>query len=327
MTDISVIVCVYNGGELFKKNIESVSRLKIPDNSRVEFLFVDNDATDGSGELIKEYVRKYPDTFRYLPEPKPGKSHALNLGIKKAKGEIIAFTDSDVILPEDWLLRIREGFEKHDCVVLGGRVLPLWEVNPPAWFMGETDKERRYGILALCIREEPEYYPLKEGPLYPTGCNSAVKKEAFLKYGGYRTDLGIWPGLRLGGEDLEFFRRLFNAGEKLYYHPQMMVYHQIPKNRLTKKYLRQIGFSYLFSSLYIHSPYPTRKKEVLKSLVSFPETLFKFILSGFNEKFTARDNPHYRIRLQIIFCELSYWLFGRKNTIRLARMSGFIAQS
>lgn len=326
MIDISLIVCFYNGGELFKKNIESVSRLKIPDKTRVEFLFIDNNSNDGSGEIVREYVRKRPDTFSYLFEPKSGKTRALNLGVKKAKGDIIAFTDSDVILPENWLLRIREGFAEHDCVALGGRVLPIWEVKPDAWFTKEADREKRYGVLALCAREEAEYYPLKKGPRYPVGCNCAVKKEMFLKYGGYRTDLGVWPGLRLGGEDLEFFRRLSDAGEKIYYYPLMTAYHQIPKERLKKKRFRQTDFSYLLTSLYVHSPSPISKKEALGSLVSFPETLFKFILSGFNEKITARDNLHYLISLKIIFYKLSCRLFGRKKTIRLVRTLGFIAK-
>ncbi|MFH2069023.1 MAG: glycosyltransferase [Candidatus Omnitrophota bacterium] len=326
MTRISVIICVYNGGELFKKNIESVSRLKIPDDSWVEFLFVDNNATDGSGELIRNYARRYPDTFYCLFEPKPGKTHALNLGIEKAKGEIIAFTDSDVVLPEDWLVRVREGFEEHDCAGLGGRVLPIWTENPPAWFTDEKDREKRYAILALCGREESEYYPLKEGPLYPTGCNSAVKKKVFLKYGNYRTDLGVWPGLRLGGEDLEFFRRISEAGEKLYYHPRMTAYHQISKNRLEKKYFRKISFSYLFGSLYMHPPCPNRKGEAFRKLISLPENLLKFIVSGFNEKLTVRGNLHYRTMLKITFCELGYRLFGQKKTVRLARALGFIAK-
>jgi glucosyl-dolichyl phosphate glucuronosyltransferase len=323
--DISVVICVYNGGELFKKNIESVSRLKAPESTRVEIILVDNNSTDGSAEITKDYVRRYPDTFRYFNETNQGLSHAKNLALRKAGGEIIAFTDADTLLPEDWLLRIKEGFEKHDCVALGGRVLPVWEIKPPRWFLKETNNGNRCGVLSLWNSGETEYYPLKKGPSFPTGCNSAVKKEAFLKYGGYRTELGIWPGLRLGGEETEFFYRISIAGEKLLYYPQMTVYHQIPKKRITKRYLGQNSFVFLLSSLYKYSFYPNRiKSELPKNLTSFPEILLKFFLSGFSRKLTTHSNFHYRIRMQNIICELSYRLFGLDNTIKLAKISRFL---
>ena len=323
MTTISVIVCIYDGGELFKKNIESVGRLKIPDNTRAEFLFVDNNSTDGSGEVIKEYTRKYPDTFRYLFEPKPGKSYALNLAIKEAGGEILAFTDHDTILPEDWLLRIKEGFEKYECVALGGRILPVWEVKLPAWFRSETDNGKRCGMFALWNGTEAEYYPLKKGPDLPTGGNSAVKRKIFLKYSEFRTELGPRPGLHLGGEDTEFFYRIHLAGEKIFYHPPMTVYHQILKKCLTKRYLLQNGFFCHLGSLYIASLYRgTKKNKTRKELLALPEILGKFILSGFNAKLTTHSNFRYRIKLRNIFCELSYQLLGFDRTIKLLKLSG-----
>ncbi|MFA5393865.1 MAG: glycosyltransferase [Candidatus Ratteibacteria bacterium] len=323
--DISVIVCVYAGGEFFKKNIESVSRLKIPDNTRVEFLFIDNNSTDGNGEIIKEYARTYPDTFRYLLEPKPGKSYALNLGIKEARGEILAFTDADIILPEDWLLLVKEGFEKHNCAALGGRVLPVWEKKPSAWFTRETNNGKRCGMFGLFDGEKAGYYPPGKGPDFPSGGNSAVKREIFLKYGGFRTELGPKPGLHIGGEDDEFFCRVHLAGEKIFYHPPMTVYHQISQNRLTKRYLLQNGFFCHLDSLYIASLYPgTEKNKTRKELLALPETLGKFILSGFNAKLTTHSNFRYRVKLRNVFCGLSYRLLGFNRTIKLFKFVKYI---
>jgi len=157
--NLSVIICVYNGGEQFKKNIESVSRLKFPENAGVEFLFVDNNSSDGSMEVIKDYVRKYPDTFRYLLETRQGSSYALNTGVRNALGEIIAFTNADGILPENWLLKITEGFRNFDCVALGGRVLPAWGSTPPRWLRDELKTHEIFGPV--------HYYVLKKRVITP----------------------------------------------------------------------------------------------------------------------------------------------------------------
>lgn len=317
--DISVIICFYNGGELFKKNIESVSRLKIPDNTRVEFLFVDNNSTDESGEIIKEYARRYPDTFRYLFEPKPGKSYALNLSIREARGDILAFTDSDVILPEDWLLRIKEGFEKHDCAALDGRILPLWGIKPPEWLLAITKNGATNMIYSINDSEKERYHSFDK-PVLPGG-NSAIKKECFSRYGNFRTDLGPRPGIHLGGEDTDFSCRLLRGGEKLVYYPPITVYHQIPKERITKKYFLQTRF--LFSL----SDYCAGRKKtgpLMKNVRLVSTTLAKFTLASLAPTLANHEAFHYRLEILISLGKLSYRLFGLDKTIRIFKIIRYL---
>jgi hypothetical protein len=65
----------------------------------------------------------------------------------------------------------------------------------------------------------------------------AFRKEMFLKYGDFRTDLGPQPGSQIRDEDTEFGRRLLAAGERLHYEPSAVVYHPLQKERVTKRYL------------------------------------------------------------------------------------------
>ncbi|MFH2069038.1 MAG: glycosyltransferase [Candidatus Omnitrophota bacterium] len=309
--DISIIICVYNGGEFFKKNIESAGRLKIPDKTGVEFLFVDNNSTDGSGEIIKEYARKSPGKFRYLFEPTPGKSYALNLAIREAGGEILAFTDADTILPEDWLLRIKDGFEKHDCVALGGKILPAWETRPPAWLVKDIKSGK--GSFGLNLNEEAGHY--SDG--VPSGANNAVKKEVFLKYGCFRTDLGPRAELYIAGEDTEFFRRIILGKEKIFYYPPMTVYHQIPSSRFDKRPHVQNNFLSVLRGLRSG----TKTADTFKTLLAFPEIIFKLVLSGLGpSRIVSLSAARYRGRLYKLSSILSYKLFGEKKTIRLARI-------
>jgi hypothetical protein len=62
-----------------------------------------------------------------------------------------------------------------------------------------------------------------------------VRRDAFARYGGFRADL--WPG-----EDTELGLRLWHAGEKLVYLPDMVVIHPVDPARLSKRYFRRWSY-------------------------------------------------------------------------------------
>ena len=77
---------------------------------------------------------------------KEGISHARNRGIREAKGEIIAFTDDDVIVDKHWIQNIDKAFKEHDDVAcVGGKILPIWEVPKPKWL-----KPNLYDLFSIC---------------------------------------------------------------------------------------------------------------------------------------------------------------------------------
>ena len=248
---------------------------------------------------------------RDLSDQIGGLSHAKNLAVSKAGGEILAFTDADTILPEDWLLRIKEGFEKHDCAALSGRVLLLWETKPPVWLMKDINAGK--GPFGLDSSEEMGY--CTKGA--PNGINNAVRKECFQKYGGFRTDLGPRTGFYFAGEDTEFFRRIIRSGEKVFYYPPMTVYHQIPRKRLEKR--RVIRDNFLGSLCGLRAGMKTGS--ALETLTVLPETIFKLVVAGLCPgRFVTLSALRYRSRLYSLLYTLSYKLAGEKNAIRLARI-------
>lgn len=106
---ISVIVPVFNEEEYIEKCLISLKNQIEP---AFEIIVVDNNCTDKTIDIAKKY------NVKIIKEKIPGIRPARDAGFNAAKGEILAKTDADTILPADWTKRIRESFEK-DSTLLG----------------------------------------------------------------------------------------------------------------------------------------------------------------------------------------------------------------
>ena len=229
---ITVILCTFNRCESLARALESVAVSAMPSSSEWEVLVVDNNSTDQTRAVVDDSCGRHPGHFRYLFEPKPGKSNALNAGIKEARGDVLAFMDDDVVVEQAWLQNLTAALTDKTIAGAGGRILPDWKSSPPAWL----PLEDRYALAPLAMFDlGPDAGPLTEAPF---GTNMAFRKEVFAKFGGFRTDLGPRPGSEIRNEDTEFGQRVLAAGELLRYEPSAVVYHAVPENRVRKEYFQ-----------------------------------------------------------------------------------------
>jgi glycosyltransferase involved in cell wall biosynthesis len=226
---ITVLLCTYNRCQLLARALESVAASTLTESVEWEVLVVDNNSTDKTHDIVEKISQRYIGRFRYLFEPRQGKSNALNAGVAAAKGEVLAFMDDDVIVEVDWLQNLTAQLLDGKWTGSGGRVLPLWVCPTPNWLPSQVYVS---GPLALFDQGD------RPGVLVetPIGNNMAFRREVFHKYGGFRTDLGPRPGCEIRNEDSEFGRRLFAAGEQLYYEPSAVLYHLAPHKRLQREY-------------------------------------------------------------------------------------------
>jgi glycosyltransferase involved in cell wall biosynthesis len=237
--NITVILCTFNRSESLSQALESVAASQLPDSVEWEVLVVDNNSLDNTRAVTEDIRRQHPGRFRYLFEPRQGKSYALNSGIREASGEILAFMDDDVSVDSKWLQRLTGALDSGEWVGAGGRILPEQPFSPPRW-LAIGGPQGMGGVLALFDRgDEPG-----ELDWAPFGTNMAFRRSMFEKYGGFRTDLGPNRGSEIRGEDTEFGRRLTSAGERLRYEPQAIVYHSVPPNRLHKGYFLTWWFDF-----------------------------------------------------------------------------------
>ncbi len=127
MLDVTVCVVVYNAIQNIQQCIDALLAQDYP-TAHYEILFIDNNSTDGTKQLLLYYDEHYTNV-RTLINPIIGIAGSRNLGLMRAKYDYVAFTDSDCVPPQNWLSRLVAGFEKHvredpELVAVGGSNVP-----------------------------------------------------------------------------------------------------------------------------------------------------------------------------------------------------------
>lgn len=178
---ISVIIPVYNAEEYVGEAIESVLNQTV---EPLEILVINDGSTDGSAEKVKEYA---PDV-KLISQKNKGIGGARNTGIKKAKGELFAFLDSDDLWPEDHLKNLISVLENNeDISIVSGHVKQ---------FLNDESEE-----LSSRIPEGQEVMPG-----YVAGA-SIIKKQVFNEVGLFDESLTL-------AEYVDWFSRAKDAGFK-----------------------------------------------------------------------------------------------------------------
>lgn len=225
---VSVIVCTRNRAEFLAVCLQGLTTLSYP---LLEFVIVDNAATDDSSRTVVESFMATDPRFRYAAEPRPGLSRARNRGVAAATGDRLAFTDDDVVVDPGWIDGLLRGFRRRPDVgcVTGLAVTASVTTAAEAYFDARTS--------SWSTRFDPETFDLSaeqrrdRGPLYPyspgvfgTGACCAFDRRLVLDLGGFDETLGAGAITR-GGEDLDMFLRIVRAGRSIAYEPAALVWH------------------------------------------------------------------------------------------------------
>jgi glycosyltransferase involved in cell wall biosynthesis len=138
---ISIVTPSYNQGEFIEETIRSVL---LQDYPNVEYIIVDGGSSDDTIELIKKYS---PWVAYWVSEPDRGQSHAINKGFAKARGEVVAWLNSDDVLQEHSLMAIGRYFaENPACGLLAGRS-EIRDISGTTIFWHVEDLPRSLGQL------------------------------------------------------------------------------------------------------------------------------------------------------------------------------------
>ncbi len=217
---VSVVVCTRDRSEALRQCLDSLLTCQ---PAAAEIVVVDNASrTDDTRRMLEQ---DYP-SVRYVFEPRPGLSIARNRGIAESRGEIVAWTDDDVIVTPEWIGRLLDAFTSPEVMCVTGLVLPAELRTESQWIFerelsgfGRGYKRRVFDSAFL--RERTDGAPVWN---IGAGANMAVHRRAFEQLGGYDERLGA--GAAGCSEDTEFWYRVIAAGWHCHYDPHAVVYHR-----------------------------------------------------------------------------------------------------
>ena len=199
---VSIIVCTCDRAESFARTFAALGRLDVPTGTTCELIVVNNGAcppaavagtTFGGEEKMANGI-----AVRWLREPLPGKSRAVNRALAEARGDVLAFTDDDVIPPRDWLVKLCAPVLEGTAEAVTGavRLAPHLERS---WLTPE---------LRAWLASTEVLNPGNPGRML--GGNMAFSRSVLAKVPAFDPELG--PGALGYGEDTLFSEQLKAAG-------------------------------------------------------------------------------------------------------------------
>lgn len=229
---VTVAICTWNRAELLDKTLERMHALRIPDGVDWELIVVDNNSPDDTGAVIDRHAGKLPT--RKLFEGQQGKSYALNTAVAAATGDLIIWTDDDVLVDENWLAAYVEAAQAWPGMTyFGGRILPWFQGEPPQWVVRHLD---RIGPAFALLDLDEGVRPLAPHEL-PYGASLAIRGDVQRRY-LYDVSLGHSKHKNAGGEEIDLVRRLLADGHTGLWVGTSVVRHYMHPQRLTPGFVR-----------------------------------------------------------------------------------------
>jgi GT2 family glycosyltransferase len=219
---VTVAVCTRDRASDLPACLDALLALEYP---KLDLLLIDNAPSDRQTEtLLRD---RYP-SIRYVREPRPGLDWARNRAVIEAHGEIVAFTDDDVVVDPHWAGVVAGVFEADPQVMaVTGLVIPD-ELETEAQRLFETYGGFGRGFVRRWYRA-PAGRPLamvRGGTgKFGTGANMAFRRSLFDSIGGFDPALDVGT-VTNGGGDLEMFFRVLKTGHTLVYEPAAIVRHR-----------------------------------------------------------------------------------------------------
>lgn len=285
---ISIVIPTYNASGFIPNLMDSIFKQAVED---MEVIIVDDCSTDNTVELAGKYPARV-----IVMEQNGGPAKARNRGVAEAKGEIIFFLDSDVLVLDGTVREVKEYFENEhaaNCVIGVCATEPLNKGFVPKY-------------MAMF-----EYIHLLDArgvnlSVFAPRCG-AIKKELFQRAGGYDES---YKGADV--EDFELARRI-NKLDRIALNPKMLVRHQFVNNleeALKNYFKRAVMWIHLFmKDRKFDNAGPTAPSNAIAAVcafMSFAALLSWPFIAGAGDAFIL-------LLILFLFFNIRWWNFMRKE--------------
>lgn len=228
---VSIIIPTYNRAKMLGMTVESFVKQNYP-KDQFELIIADNNSRDETKDVIAEWQSKSSVAIRYIFEKRQGVHYARNSAAKLAKGDILYFTDDDMLADEELIKNLIRTFSMdYNVASATGKVLPKWEVTPPEWILKLCNN------YLLSLNDRVEQLIISPNDVGVFSCHQAVLKDVFFKSGGFNPEntAGEWIGDGETGLNI----KIKELGYSFAYNGESVIYHMIPSSRMTQSYLNK----------------------------------------------------------------------------------------
>jgi succinoglycan biosynthesis protein ExoM len=222
--DVSICIATYRRRHGLVRLLESLARLKLPDDLRVEVIVVDNDPASDPAAPPGAGVAVSGCALRRLREPRRNIAYARNRAVEAARGRWLAFVDDDEVVDERWLAAYWECASEEECDGWFGPVLPRFEAWTTPWLDASFYTRQRFPT-GTAIDSHGAHT-----------CNAFVRRALF-------RDAGFDPAFgRSGGEDTALFRGLVARGARFAWCDEAIAHETVPAARQRPGWLARRAF-------------------------------------------------------------------------------------
>lgn len=212
---ISVIIPNWNGGRFLAECLDS---LRAQDYRPFELLLVDNGSTDGSDRMAAE---RYPECRLIPMGSNRGFAAAVNEGIRRSKGELVALLNNDAVAEPDWLARLAAGAAAHPEAGFFACKILLYDRRDTIQAAGDFySKDGLPGNRGVWQKDDGRF-DAEEPVLAACGAAAAYRRSLFDSIGLFDESLFMYC------EDVDLSLRAQLAGHRCVYLPAARVYHRL----------------------------------------------------------------------------------------------------
>jgi succinoglycan biosynthesis protein ExoM len=211
---VDIGICTYRRPQL-EQTLRSLGALRLPPGVAVRIMVADNDSEPSARALVYAMASTLPLEIRYIHCPASNISLARNACLDAAAGDFLIFMDDDQeVVSPDWLIELLSAADASGADVVLGPVLAVYDAAAPRW-MREGDFHSTFPVRV-------------KGEIRTAYSANTLLRRASRAIAGRRFDLSLG---RSGGEDTEFFTRVYRAGGRIAYAPRAVVHEPVPPSR------------------------------------------------------------------------------------------------
>lgn len=235
----SFIIPVFNRPFEVEELLESLTHQQLKD---FEVIIVEDGSIYCSKEICESYKEKLDIHYYYKENSGPGESR--NYGVERAKGDYVIILDSDVVLPEGYLIAVEQELKRQPADAFGGPDAAHPSFTP-------IQKAISYSMTAFFTTGGIRGGKKKMDKFYPRSFNMGIKKSIYYQLGGFSK-------MRFG-EDIDFSIRIFKANLTCRLFPEAWVWHK--RRTDFHKFFRQVYNSGI-ARINLYKKYPESLKLV-----------------------------------------------------------------